>query len=161
MNNRVAMLPGTFDPPTVGHLDIIKRAASLFDKLYVIVAVNLKKKTLFTAEERKSMLVHELSEFGNIEVVIWNRLSVELAKEIGANVIIRGLRTAREFEEEYEMALINKKLYNELETLFIPSSPQLFSLSSSVVKEVASFGGDISGMVTPYCAEILKDKYSC
>lgn len=147
MNSRIAMFPGTFDPVTIGHLDIIRRSSKLFDKIYVVVAKNPKKDTLFTAEERKEMIDDNTEYLDNVETVIWDHLVVDLAKKYGIGVIIRGVRSAGDFDIEFEQALINKKIYPEIETFIIPTDPDKFLMRSSTVKEMASFGADISTMV--------------
>lgn len=154
------MFPGTFDPPTLGHLDIIERSARLYDKLYVVVAFNIQKKTLFTAEERVVMLKELLKAHDNIEVVIYSGLVVNFAKENGIEVMIRGVRALVDFGYEFELAVTNKKLYPDLEVLFMPTSPNYFLIRSSQIKELAFYGADITTMVPPLVASAIKERYN-
>ncbi len=156
----IAMLPGSFDPPTLGHIDIIERSSKLYDKLYVVIAENIQKKTLFTAEERKSMLSDILKNHENIEVVIYNGLIVDFAKENKIKVMIRGVRALVDFGYEFELAMTNKQLYEELEVLFMPTSPNYFLLRSSAIKELAFYGANIETMVPPIVAKKIKDLYN-
>jgi pantetheine-phosphate adenylyltransferase len=156
----IAMFPGSFDPPTLGHLDIIERSAKLYDKLYVVVASNIQKKTLFTAEERADMLKQLLSSHDNIEVVIHSGLVVDFAKKSGIQVMIRGVRALVDFGYEFELAMTNKKLDPDLEVLFMPTSPNYFLLRSSQIKELAFYGADIETMVPPLVATAIKERYN-
>lgn len=156
----IAMFPGSFDPPTLGHLDIIERSAKLYDKLYVVVASNIQKKTLFTAEERADMLKQLLSSHENIEVVIHSGLVVDFAKKSGIQVMIRGVRALVDFGYEFELAMTNKKLDPDLEVLFMPTSPNYFLLRSSQIKELAFYGADIETMVPPLVATAIKERYN-
>lgn len=155
----IAMLPGSFDPPTLGHIDLIERAAKIYEKLYVVVASNIKKKPLFTAEERQTMLNDILVDFENVEVVIHDGLIVDYAKKNHINIMIRGVRALVDFGYEFELAMTNKQLYEDLEVLFMPTSPNYFLLRSSAIKELASYGADISSMVPPIVAEKLKERF--
>jgi pantetheine-phosphate adenylyltransferase len=150
-----AMFPGSFDPPTLGHLDIIQRSAKLYDKLYVVVASNMQKKTMFSAIERANMLKELLESFDNIEVVIYSGLVVNFAKENSVEVMIRGVRALVDFGYEFELAMTNKKLYPELEVLFMPTSPNYFLLRSSQIKELAFYGANIETMVPPLVAKAI------
>ncbi|MBK5200745.1 MAG: pantetheine-phosphate adenylyltransferase [Spirochaetaceae bacterium] len=150
-----AMFPGSFDPPTLGHLDIIQRSAKLYDKLYVVVASNMQKKTMFSAKERADMLKELLESYDNIEVVIYSGLVVNFAKENGVEVMIRGVRALVDFGYEFELAMTNKKLYPELEVLFMPTSPNYFLLRSSQIKELAFYGANIETMVPPLVAKAI------
>ena len=154
MNKKIAMLPGSFDPPTLGHLDIIERSAALYDKVYVVIADNIAKKTLFTAQERKQMLEDILSGYSNIEVAIWSGLVVDFAKENNVGVIVRGVRAMNDFGYELELAMTYKQMLPEVEVLFIPTDPKYFLIRSSSIKEMAVFGADISKMVP---ASVLKE----
>ena len=147
MNSKYAMLPGSFDPPTIGHLDIIERCAALYDKVYVVIADNSAKKTLFTAQERKAMLQDILGKYTNIEVAIWQGLVVDFAKENNVGVIVRGVRAMNDFGYELELAMTYKQMLPEVEVLFIPTDPKYFLIRSSSIKEMAVFGADISKMV--------------
>ncbi len=150
-----AILPGTFDPPTNGHLNLIERAAGLYDKLIVVVADNISKKCLFTGEERMEMLRELLAPYPNVEVMAWNGLVVDCARQQGVQVMIRGVRALVDFGYEFELAMTNKALYPELEVLFMPTDPHYFVLRSSAIKEMAAFGADISSMVPRSVAEKL------
>lgn len=151
---RVAIYPGSFDPVTMGHMDIIIRASKLFDKVIVATLVNKDKSTLFTADERVNLLEKSLVGFKNIEVANFDGLLVDYAKKIKATTIIRGLRAVTDFEYELQLALVNKKLCKDIETVFLTTSPENIYISSSMVKQIASFNGDVSSFVPK---EILKD----
>ncbi len=149
---RIAMLPGSFDPPTNGHIDIIERSSHLFEKLYVVVADNVQKQCLFTADERMDMLKDILKEHDNIEVVSYRGLVVDFAREHGVGgVMVRGgVRALVDFGYEFELAMTNKQLNPDLEVLFMPTSPKYFQLRSSAIKEMAAYGGaDISPPMVP------------
>ncbi|MFA7559321.1 MAG: pantetheine-phosphate adenylyltransferase [Sphaerochaeta sp.] len=155
---RTAMLPGSFDPPTNGHVDIITRSARLYDRLYVVIADNVSKSTLFTPDERLAMLQEILKEYSNIEVVTHSGLVVDFAREHGVGVMVRGVRALADFGYEFELAMTNKQLYSGLEVLFLPTSPKYFLLRSSAIKEMAAFGADISTMVPPLVVEKMKER---
>jgi len=156
---RIAVYPGSFDPITYGHLDIIERAAALFDKVIVAVSVNSSKKPLFTIEERVEMITAECQHLKNVEVRYFSGLLVDFAVQNNACSIVRGLRAVSDFEYEFQMALTNRKLNAQLETIFLVSQPKYSFLSSSIVKEIASLGGDISGFVSQNVASRLHTKY--
>lgn len=158
MRKNCAMLPGTFDPPTLGHLDIITRSAALYDELYVVIADNIAKKTLFSALERKAMLEEVLKDYSNIHVLCWQGLVVDFARKYDVGVMIRGVRALVDFGYEFELAETNKQLCPEVEILFMPTNPNFFLLRSSAIKEMAAFGADISSMVPQVVIEALKDK---
>ena len=151
---RVAIYPGSFDPITNGHLDIITRGAKVFDKLIVGVLVNIDKVGLFSVKERVELIKRVTQHLPNVEVVSFNGLLVDLAKEYEAKVILKGLRAVTDFEYEFQMALMNSQLDNEVETLFMTTSAANSFLSSSSVKQVAKFGGKINGLVPD---EIVED----
>ena len=144
---RVAIYPGSFDPITNGHLDIITRGSKIFDKLIVGVLVNIDKVGLFSIEERVELIKRVTSHLDNVEVVSFNGLLVELAKKNNAKVILKGLRAVSDFEYEFQMALMNSQLDADVETLFMTIAATNSFLSSSSVKQVAKFGGDIKGLV--------------
>ena len=161
-NGRVAICPGTYDPVTNGHLDIIGRAARVFDKV-VVGVVNQpvrKQTTVFTPEERKAFLEQALSANGvdNVEVSVFSTLLVDLAREHGADAIVKGLRAISDFEYEFEMAQLNRKLAPELESIYIIASPNYSFLSSTGVKEMATFGADVSDLVPPPVAAALGER---
>ena len=147
MKNKVAIYPGSFDPITLGHLDIIHRAAKLFDKLIVVVMVNPAKKCSFSPEERVELIKKSIGDLDNVTVEFSNGLLAEYAKEKNAGAIIKGLRALSDFEYEFQMALTNSKLNPEVETLFLTTKAENMYLSSSMVRQIASMGGDISGFV--------------
>ncbi len=155
---RIGLYPGTFDPITNGHLDIIKRGSTLFDKLYILVANNINKKTMFTVEERMNMIKEATKDIDNIEVVTSDLLTVEYAKSINAVAMVRGLRMVSDFEYELQMATLNRCIDHNVETIFIMSSHQYSFLSSSSVKEIARFNGDISSFVPKNVEIALKNK---
>ena len=153
-----AMLPGTFDPPTNGHLNLIERSSRLFGSLDVVVADNIGKRCLFTAQERMEMLREMLVPFSNVRVVSFNGLVVDYARKEGITVMVRGVRATVDFGYEFELAMTNKQLYPELEVLFMPTDPVYFVLRSSAIKEMAAFGADISTMVPKSVAEKLRSR---
>lgn len=156
----IAVYPGSFDPVTYGHIDIIKRASKISDKLIVGVLKNSSKRGLFTEEERVEMLKEVTKNIPNVEIKAFGGLLVDFARNNEANTIIRGLRAITDFDYELQMAQTNRVLYDKADTIFIPTSIEYSFLSSTTVKEVASLGGDISKFVAPYVEERLKEKYS-
>jgi pantetheine-phosphate adenylyltransferase len=153
-----AMLPGSFDPPTNGHLNLIERSAKLFSQLDVVIADNISKKALFTGAQRLEMLEELLAPLPNVNVVIWDGLIVDYARREGIGVLIRGVRALVDFGYEFELAMTNKQLNPALEVLFMTTDPNFFVLRSSAIKEMAAFGADISTMVPPLVVEKLKEK---
>jgi pantetheine-phosphate adenylyltransferase len=151
---RIAICPGSFDPVTLGHLDIVNRARKLFDHIIVAVLVNPSKNTLFTLEERIDLLKRCCKDMDNVEVVGFDGLLADYALERGASAVVKGLRAVSDFEYEFQMALTNKKLNPNLETVFLTTKSENMFLSSSIVKDIARFGGNISNFV-PDC--ILDD----
>ncbi|MFP7494199.1 pantetheine-phosphate adenylyltransferase [Terribacillus saccharophilus] len=154
-----AMYPGSFDPVTNGHVDIIQRAASIFEKVVVAVAVNSKKKPLFDEEERMELLRQSLDHLPNVHVAKAEGLTVEFARKHDAKVLIRGLRAVSDFESEMQISGINRHLEPGLETLFITADSAYSFVSSSIVKEAASYGADISRLVPAPVQEAIKQKY--
>jgi len=157
--NRIAICPGTFDPVTNGHLDIISRSARIFDKLYVVVLDNESKHPLFTVEERVSLIKEVTKDFPNVEADSYSGLTVDYAKKVGATANIRGLRAVSDFEYEMQITSMNRLLDKELETFFIMTKNEYSFLSSSIVKEVAKYSADISKLVPPVVENALKKKY--
>ncbi len=156
---KTAIYPGSFDPVTYGHLDIIKRSAAIFDKLIVAVSVNSQKKPMFTMQERVDFLKEEVKEYPNVEVhLLEDKLLVDYAYERKASVIIKGLRAVSDFEYEFQMAQINKKLCPDIETLFMMTGQEYSYLSSSIVKEVAKLGGKIDSLVSERVAKAVIEK---
>lgn len=155
---RVAIYPGSFDPVTMGHLDIIHRAAKQFDRLIVAVLNNMSKNPLFTVEERTDLLRQVTADMPNVEVDSFRDLLAHYVKQKEANVIVRGIRTVTDFEYELQIASINSKLNPTAETIFMMTNPKYSYLSSSVVKEIAHFGGDMTDFVTPEVELALKRK---
>ena len=153
-----AFFPGSFDPPTHGHLNIIERAARIFDKLYVVVAINEAKRSLFSTEERLDLIRKLTSHLPNVEVVAWHGLVVDFVDRYSVPLMIRGVRALADFGYEFELAMTNKSLNKNIEIIFFPTDPQYFVLRSSAIKEIASFGGDISAMVPQIVADALKRK---
>ncbi len=153
-----AVCPGSFDPITLGHLDIIERSTYIYDKVVVGVADNPAKRALFNIEERVAMAEDAIAGLGNIVVTPFDGLLVGFAKENGAQVIIKGLRAISDFEHEFQMAHLNKKLDGSIETVFMMASPEFMFLSSSAVKEIAAFGGDLTGLVAQTTAARLERK---
>ena len=151
---RIAVCPGSFDPVTVGHVDIFKRASKMFDKVIVLVSVNPTKKPSFSPIERIIMIQRVIKDMDNVVIDILDGLLADYVERVGACAIVKGLRAVSDFEYEFQMALANRKLYPYAETVFIPTASENMYLSSSVVKQIAIFGGDISGFVP---AEILDD----
>lgn len=155
---RVAIYPGSFDPVTMGHLDIIHRAAKQFDRLIVAVLNNMSKNPLFTVEERTDLLRQVTADMPNVEVDSFRDLLAHYVRQKEANVIVRGIRTVTDFEYELQIASINSKLNPTAETIFMMTNPKYSYLSSSVVKEIAHFGGDMTDFVTPEVELALKRK---
>lgn len=156
---RVAVYPGSFDPVTNGHLDIIARAAKIFDRVIVAIFINKSKVPLFTINERKRMLENCLEGMENVTVDSFEGLLVDYMKNMNAQVIVRGLRAVSDFEYEFQASAMNKKLADDLETIFMMTSGKYAYLSSSIVKEVASFGGCVRDLVPEYVEKCLREKF--
>jgi pantetheine-phosphate adenylyltransferase len=154
----LAVFPASFDPVTNGHLDIIERARSVFDELIVAVASNVSKSGLFNTEERVGILKEVLRDVPGIRIDVVDGLLVDYARQVGARVVIRGLRAMSDFEYEFEMALMNKHLYPDLETVFMMTSQKYFYVSSSRLKELIRFGSDVSAFVPPIVDRKLREK---
>ena len=153
-----AIYPGSFDPVTFGHIDIIRRAAALSDRLVVGVLVNQGKDPMFTLDERVDMIRKAIPDLENVEVKPFTGLTVDFARSEGANCIVRGLRAVTDFEYELQLFQTNKKLAPDIETVFLNTNLQYAYLSSSIVKEVASYGGEISEFVPDFVAERIREK---
>ena len=154
-----ALVPGSFDPVTNGHLDIIERAAGMFDSVVVTVARNSSKTPLFTLEERLEMLTVSCAVWPNVAVETFDGLLVAYASEHGAQVIVKGLRAVSDFEYELQMALMNRRLSREIETVFMMTGSEYSYLSSSIVKEIARLGGSVEGLVPNHVGNRLQQKY--
>ena len=154
-----AIYPGSFDPVTLGHIDINRRSAELFDHLIIAVLNNSAKKPLFTVEERVHMLKEVTKDIPNTEVLSFGGLTVEFARECGAHALVRGLRAVTDFEYELQLAQLNRVIAPEIDTVFLTTNLKYAYLSSSSVKEVAAYGGDISSFVTPYVEERVHEKF--
>lgn len=154
----IAVYPGSFDPCTNGHLDIIDRSAQLFDKVIVAVLTNSSKTPVFTVSERIELLKTATADYSKVEVCSFSGLLVDFLRKIDAKVVIKGIRAVSDFEYEFQMALTNKALYPELETLFMHSSQEYMFLSSSVVREVAKYGGSLTGLVPEELIPIVEKR---
>ncbi len=159
MKKRKAIYPGSFDPVTFGHLDLIERALSLFDELIVVVASNPSKKTLFTAEERTNFLKAALKHLPQVKVENWEGLTVHLAEKENAFTLIRGIRATSDFDYEFQMALTNRKLAPKIDTVFLMPSESHFYLSSRLIKEISQLGGDVTRYVPALVAARIKKKF--
>lgn len=154
----IAVCPGSFDPITYGHLDIIKRAAKLFDHVIVLVVINPDKSPSFSTEERLEMIRSVIEELPNVSADCFEGLLIDYVREKDATAIVKGLRAMSDFEYEFQMALTNKRMYPEAETVFLTTSMYNMYLSSSLVKQVAKFGGDISGLVPRRLHDVVKKR---
>jgi pantetheine-phosphate adenylyltransferase len=157
---RTAIYPGSFDPPTKGHEDLIRRSLALADRVIVAVAVNPLKQPLFTVDERLAMLQAAIGDEPRVAYQSFDGLLAEFARRVGASIVVRGLRAVSDFEYEFQMALMNRQLHRSLETVFLVPALDLTYLSSSLVREVARFGGDVSALVHPAVAEALARRYA-
>ena len=154
---RRAVCPGSFDPVTLGHLDIVGRASALYDEVTVAVLINKKKSSLYSVEERIDLLRETTAEYGNVVVASFQGLLVEFCRERDIPVVVKGLRAVSDFDYELQMAQMNSTL-SGIETVFVPTSPEYSFLASSLVKEVAAFGGDVSSLVPPHVLERLTER---
>jgi len=159
MSGRSAVYPGTFDPITNGHLSIVNRALKIFDKLIIAILNNPQKEPLFSIEERIAMIKDVLKSKSNIEVDVFDGLLVDYVIEKKSNVVLRGIRALSDFEYEFQMALMNRKLNRDVQSIFLMTDYKWFYISSTIIKEAASFNGDISGLVPPSVCRKLKEKF--
>jgi len=155
-----AAFPGSFDPPTFGHLNIIERASTLFDELVIVVAVNRQKQYLFSPEERIEILRELVRPWPNVQVLLCESLIVDFVKKLNIRLLLRGVRGVSDFSYEFDLSMMNKGLDSSMETIFMTTDPRYFILRSSAIKELASFGGDVSSMVPPVVEGALKRKYA-
>lgn len=153
-----ALFPGSFDPPTFGHLNIIERARKIFGEIHVVIAVNSQKKYLFSEDERLEMMQKLTDKWDNVHVSTCRTLIVEYARKNNAIVLLRGIRNVADFSYEFDLSMLNKGLDSSIETVFMPTDPEFFVLKSSAIKELAFLGGDISKMVPDLVADLLKKK---
>jgi pantetheine-phosphate adenylyltransferase len=156
---RIAIYPGSFDPVTNGHVDIVHRGVALFDQVIVTILHNPKKKSLFTLDERMEMLQESLKDISGVSFDTFGGLLVDFAKQCGAQAILRGMRAVSDFEYEFQLALMNRKLQRDVQTVFMMTGLRWIFTSSSIIKEAAQFGGDISDMVPPIVNQKLKEKF--
>ncbi len=156
---KLALYPGSFDPITNGHVNMIRRGLDLFDTLIVGVANNVRKTAMFSAEERVSMIHEAIGDAPNLQVEAFSGLLVQYAQERGVSVVLRGLRAVSDFEFEFQMAHMNRRLGSGLETVFMMTGEEHFYVSSQIVREVAAFGGDVSGLVPPHVATRLLERF--
>ena len=156
----IALYPGTFDPPTNGHVDLIQRGSKLFEHLTVGILSNPVKNPLFTVEERVEMLKEAAHPLGNVSIATFDGLMVEFARRQGATAVLRGIRAISDYEHEFQMALMNRRLAPEVETVFLQPAGRYSFVSSRMVKEVFSFGGDVSGLVPPNVLKRLRARIS-
>jgi pantetheine-phosphate adenylyltransferase len=154
-----AAFPGSFDPPTLGHINIIQRAASIFGELVVVVAENRQKKYLFSAAERVAMIRELVKDYPHVVVETCDILIVDFLRQRDIRLLVRGVRGLDDFSYEFELSMMNKALNPQIETIFMTTDPEYFVLRSSSIKELASFHGDTTGMVPPLVTEALKEKY--
>ena len=154
-----AAFPGSFDPPTSGHINVIRRAASVFGELVIVIAENRQKKYLFSAGERADLMKDLVKDLKNVSVTICDRLIVDFLKKEGIKILVRGVRGVEDFSYEFEISMMNRTLDPEIETIFMTTDPEYFVIRSSSIKELASFNADLRTMVPPPVAKALKDKY--
>mgnify|MGYP006290236633 CR=1 FL=1 len=155
---KTAVYPGSFDPPTYGHLDVVERGSKIFDKLIIAVAVNEAKQYLFTPEERHEIMERATGNIPNVEVEIFNGMIIDFVRSKNTRVILRGIRTVSDFEYEFKMALTNREMSRDIETLFVMTDQQHSFFSSSITREVAALGGPVETFVPEFIADMLRDK---
>jgi pantetheine-phosphate adenylyltransferase len=155
-----AMYPGTFDPFTNGHNDLVRRACRIFDKVVIAIAANPGKAPLFTLEQRVDLVQRVLADVPNVEVTGYTGLTVDFARARGLNVIVRGLRAVSDFEFEFQLATMSRHLNDQVETVFLTPTEQFNFVSSTLIREIASFGGNVSEFVHPIVAEALRNRYA-
>ncbi len=158
---KIAVYPGSFDPITNGHMDIITRGLRMFDELIVLIAYNPNKKTLFSVDERLEMIREVIKEYNNVRVESYDGLLVDFVRNAGANVILRGLRALSDFEYEFQLALINRRLNRDIETVFLMTGYKWFYTSSTIINEAASLGGSVKGLVPDIVNQKMLEKYAC
>lgn len=156
---RKALIPGTFDPITLGHLDVIQRSSVLFDEVIVVIMENSSKNVLFSKEERKAMIEKEVSKLSNVRVEIGSGLTIDMAKKLGACALVRGIRTVKDYEYEVPLATANKMLDASVETIFLLGKAEYSFVSSSMVKEIAYYHGDLHHFVSENVRKCLEEKY--
>lgn len=159
MTKRIAVCSGSFDPITYGHMDIIERASRVFDIVYVCVSKNASKSSLFTPQERVGLIEEAMNTLDNVEVKMFDGLLIDFCNQVGATAIVRGLRAVSDFEYEMQMASMNRKLNDNVETMFIMTNNKYSFISSSIAKNVASHGGKVSDVVPPVVEKALKEKF--
>lgn len=152
------LMPGSFDPPTNGHLNLIERAIRIYDAVDIVIAQNSQKQYTFDAEERREMLEALTAQWPSVQVHVWERMIVEFAQQVGARIMIRGVRALSDFSYEFELSMLNKGLDPEIETIFMPTDARYFVLRSSAIKELVRLGGDVSTMVPRIVEERLRER---
>lgn len=160
MRHKIAIYPGSFDPPTFGHIDIIRRACKMFEELHIVAAVSSKKNYLLTQEERVNLLVESTNDLPNVKVVAWDDLTINYLNKVDAKCIVRGVRNTQDFLYEQDMATMNRSLLPNCENVLFFASPEQSSVSSSFIKEVVSYGGSVSQFVPKNVEAILKSKFN-
>lgn len=154
-----AVYAGSFDPITLGHMEVVEKVQKLFDRVYVVISQNTQKNGLFSVSEKKQLIQDALQKYENVEVVVSDKLTVQAAVDLKADYLIRGVRGARDLESEMAIADLNGALASEVQTILVPASPQTQAISSSMIKEIASFGGDVTKFVSANVAQALAQKY--
>jgi len=154
-----AAFPGSFDPPTSGHINIIRRAASVFEELVIVIAENRQKKYLFSAQERAEMMLELVKDLKNVSVTVCDCLIVDFLRKEGIKILVRGVRGVEDFSYEFDISMMNRTLGPDIETIFMTTDPEFLVIRSSSIKELASFNADLHGMVPPLVAKALKNKY--